>query len=220
MPTTVIEGDLLATRVDAIVNAWNRNIIPWWLLIPKGVSGAIKRHGGYAPFRELARAGAMPLGSAFVTSAGRLPYKGIIHVAGINMLWRASARSIGDSARNAVTAARARGWHSIAMPLIGSGSGGFSPSSALGIILDALANERELDVQVVKLASAVRRTLQCPVRPSRDVEGFFDRQFSRSVADHRASSDDARDRADACFHRHAGAHRPVNRVISLEPGCR
>ncbi len=37
----IVEGDLLEQRVDAIVNAWNRNVIPWWLLLPQGVSGAI-----------------------------------------------------------------------------------------------------------------------------------------------------------------------------------
>lgn len=42
----VVEGDLLDQNVDVIVNAWNRNIIPWWLLLPQGVSGAIKRRGG------------------------------------------------------------------------------------------------------------------------------------------------------------------------------
>jgi hypothetical protein len=30
----VVEGDLLDQDVDVIVNAWNRNIIPWWLLLP------------------------------------------------------------------------------------------------------------------------------------------------------------------------------------------
>jgi len=29
---TVVEGDLLDQDVDVIVNTWNRNIIPWWLL--------------------------------------------------------------------------------------------------------------------------------------------------------------------------------------------
>ncbi len=43
---TVVEGDLLDQDVDVIVNAWNRNIIPWWLLLPQGVSGAIKKRGG------------------------------------------------------------------------------------------------------------------------------------------------------------------------------
>ena len=46
MNITVIEGDLLDQDVDVIVNSWNRNIIPWWLLLPQGVSGAIKRRGG------------------------------------------------------------------------------------------------------------------------------------------------------------------------------
>ena len=31
MNVTVVEGDLLDQDVDVIVNAWNRNIIPWWL---------------------------------------------------------------------------------------------------------------------------------------------------------------------------------------------
>lgn len=32
MNVTVMQGDLLEQDVDVIVNAWNRNIIPWWLL--------------------------------------------------------------------------------------------------------------------------------------------------------------------------------------------
>ena len=51
----IVQGDLLDQPVEAIVNAWNRNIIPWWLLLPQGVSGAIKRRAGYAPFWELGR---------------------------------------------------------------------------------------------------------------------------------------------------------------------
>lgn len=69
-----VVGDLLVQDVDAIVNAWNRNVIPWWLLLLQGVSGAIKRRAGVQPFRELTRVGPMPLGTAAVTGAGRLPY--------------------------------------------------------------------------------------------------------------------------------------------------
>ena len=124
MPITTVSGDLLDQDVDAIVNAWNRNIIPWWLLIPQGVSGAIKRRAGTAPFREVARHGPIPLGGAVLTGAGRLPFAGIIHVAGINMLWRASERSVRDSVRNALDVASEAGFRSVAMPLIGAGSGG------------------------------------------------------------------------------------------------
>src|SRR5256885_13525477 len=101
MEIRITDGDLLDQDVEVIVNAWNRNIIPWWLLLPQGVSGAIKRRAGYKPFFELGRAGPIALGSAVLTSAGRLPFKAIIHVAGINMLWRASAQSIQGSVTSA-----------------------------------------------------------------------------------------------------------------------
>ena len=85
MQLQTVDGDLLDQDVDVIVNAWNRNIIPWWLLLPQGVSGAIKKRGGYAPFRELGKLGPIPLGGAVITGAGTLPFKSIIHVAGISM---------------------------------------------------------------------------------------------------------------------------------------
>jgi O-acetyl-ADP-ribose deacetylase (regulator of RNase III) len=134
----VVEGDLLDQAVEVIVNAWNRNLIPWWLLLPQGVSGAIKRRGGTGPFRELRRHGVIPLGGAVLTSAGRLPFKAIIHVAGINLLWRASERSIRDSVRNAVALAHEKGFRSIGFPLIGSGSGGFNADRAKAVMLDEI----------------------------------------------------------------------------------
>jgi O-acetyl-ADP-ribose deacetylase (regulator of RNase III) len=114
MELQLVEGDLLDQDVDVIVNPWNRNVIPWWLLVPQGVSGAIKRRAGHGPFRELGRVGAIPLGGAVATGAGRLPYKAIIHVAGISMWWYSSERSIRDSTRNALRLASARGFESIA----------------------------------------------------------------------------------------------------------
>ncbi|WP_375755609.1 macro domain-containing protein [Corallococcus exercitus] len=150
MPVRLVEGDLLDQPVDAIVNAWNRNIIPWWLLLPQGVSGAIKRRGGTAPFRELARAGPMPLGSAVVTGAGRLPFKGIIHVAGINLLWRASARSIQDSVRHALERAEEHAFRSVAFPIIGAGSGSFNEDRALELMREALGDAPAFDVRVVR----------------------------------------------------------------------
>lgn len=140
----IVEGDLLDQDVDVIVNAWNRNIIPWWLLIPQGVSGAIKRRGGTRPFQELARYGAIPLGNAVLTGAGKLPFKGIIHVAGINMLWRASEFSIRNSVRNALALAQRANFHSIAFPLIGGGSGGFNQQKSKSLMLDEIQNNDSL----------------------------------------------------------------------------
>ena len=50
MSITITEGDILNQDVDVIINPWNRNVLPWWLLLPQGVSGAIKRRGGLKPF--------------------------------------------------------------------------------------------------------------------------------------------------------------------------
>ena len=147
LPTSIsiVDGDLLDQDVDVIVNSWNRNIIPWWLLLPQGVSGAIKKRGGKAPFREVAKHGAIPLGGAVLTSAGKLSFKAIIRVAGINILWRASEHSIRDSVRNAIQVANDNGFKSIAFPLIGAGSGGFNQGKAKAIMLDELS---KLDIQM------------------------------------------------------------------------
>ncbi|MEO8670575.1 MAG: macro domain-containing protein [Tahibacter sp.] len=139
MKPHIVDGDLLDQHVDVVVNAWNRNIIPWWLLLPQGVSGAIKRRGGYAPFVEVGRAGPIPLGQAVLTSAGRLPFKGIIHVAGISMLWRASRASIQGSVRSAMAMVVEGGFASVAFPVIGAGTGGFGEQGALELMLDAFA---------------------------------------------------------------------------------
>ena len=145
-----VDGDLLDQNVEVIVNAWNRNVIPWWLLLPQGVSGAIKRRGGTAPFKEVRRHGPISLGGAVLTSAGKLPFKGIIHVAGINMLWRASERSIRDSVNNAIWLAHKKGFKSIAFPLIGAGSGGFNQEQAKNLMLDELSKlDLPMSVKVV-----------------------------------------------------------------------
>jgi O-acetyl-ADP-ribose deacetylase (regulator of RNase III) len=151
MNVSIVEGDLLDQKVDAIVNAWNRNIIPWWLLWPHGVSGAIKKRGGLEPFREIGRCGPIPLGQARLTGTGKLPFKGIIHVAGINGWWRASERSIRGSVVNAMNIVEAQKFDLVAFPVIGAGAGGFDEDQALGIMREAF-----LPLQSTALASIVR----------------------------------------------------------------
>jgi len=150
MTPELVQGDLLDQPVEVIVNAWNRNIIPWFLLWPHGVSGAIKKRGGYQPFKEVARFGPIPLGQAVVTSAGRLPFKAIIHVAGINGFWRASEYSIRQSVKNAMALAEQQGFASVAFPVIGSGAGSFSQDKALEFMLDELSSiNSSVNVRVV-----------------------------------------------------------------------
>jgi len=147
----IVDGDLLTQKVDAIVNPWNRNVIPWWLLIPHGVSGAIKQRAGLEPFIEVAKSGPMPLGEAVVTTAGKLPYRCIIHVASINMFWRASEQSIRTSVRNAIHAAEEHNLKSLAFPVLGAGSGGFNAQKAEALMLDALGKiDSNIEVTLVR----------------------------------------------------------------------
>src|ERR1035441_6093292 len=163
MMLQVLDGDLLDHNVEVIVNAWNRNIIPWWLLLPQGVSGAIKRRAGYGPFRELARHGPIPLGGAVQTGAGRLPFRAIIHVAGIDLLWRSSERAIRGCVKSALGIAREKGYRSIAFPLIGAGTGGYPPEKVLEIMQDeAGRSEYNGEVRIVRF----KREGRTPTSPA------------------------------------------------------
>jgi O-acetyl-ADP-ribose deacetylase len=154
----ILDGDLLGQEADVIVNAWNRNIIPWWLLVPQGVSGAIKRRAGYQPFWELGRLGPIPLGGAVQTSAGRLPYKAIIHVAGMSMWWRSSKQSIQKSVDSAMSLVNEHSYKSVAFPVIGAGTGGFGEDGALKLMLEAFSTiESSAAVTVVRFRSGLPR---------------------------------------------------------------
>jgi len=138
MEAEIIIGNLLDQKVDVIVNSWNRNIIPWWLLLPQGVSGAIKKSAGTEPFKEVTKFGSIPLGEARMTSVGKLDYKAIIHVAGINMFWFATEYSVKQSVVNVMKIVNEQEFNSVALPLIGSGSGNRGKEWSLKLIKNAL----------------------------------------------------------------------------------
>lgn len=135
----IITGDLLTQPVAAIVNAWNRNLLPWWLLRPHGVAGAIRRRAGLAPFRTLARRGPLPLGGAVLTEAGTLPFQGIIHVAAITPWGRSRPDIIRAATLSALALAEQAGFPSLAFPVLGSGSGGVPEATALATMEAAIA---------------------------------------------------------------------------------
>ena len=153
MRIKVVEGDLLDQQTECIVNAWNTQIIPWWLLIPHGVSGAIKKRAGYSPFNEIAKHGILKPGSAVLSSAGRLPFKCIIHVASINYFWCGNKETIEQSVINAIKIAREQKIASIAFPMLGAGTGGFNPEKAEQLMKQTLSNlEYDGDIVLVRFA--------------------------------------------------------------------
>ena len=78
---TVVEGDITAQEVDAVVNAANRAMRGGG-----GVDGAIHRAGGPAVLEDCRRRFPQGLatGDAGWTTAGRMPARWVIHVVGPN----------------------------------------------------------------------------------------------------------------------------------------
>ena len=155
MQVEIVDGNIVEADTEVIVNAWNRNIVPWFLLLPHGVSAEIKRRAGAKPFNELLKVGPMPLGSARITTAGKLDYEAIIHVAGIDMLWRASEASVRKSVRSAMRLVDEHRFLSAAFPIIGAGSGGLGSEAALKAMLDEFGRiESEAKVVVIRYKKA------------------------------------------------------------------
>ncbi|MDX1959696.1 MAG: macro domain-containing protein [Leptospiraceae bacterium] len=97
-----------------------------------------QKKAGLAPFKELGKKGILSLGQAVLTSSGKLNYKAIIHVAGINLFWTATETSIRASTLNAINLAEINGFKSIAFPLIGAGTGRYNREKVLEIMTQEL----------------------------------------------------------------------------------
>lgn len=147
MSLKIVKGDLFSQEVDCFVNAWNMNYIPWFFLIPHGVSGQLKKIAGYKPFNELLKKGIMKPGSAVITSGGKLP-QSIIHVAGLRWYWMTDLFIIEKATRNALLLAQNSGIRSIAFPLIGSGVGALKTADVISV-MSKVANEQEWHIDII-----------------------------------------------------------------------
>ncbi len=140
MRIDLVEGDVTAQVVDAIVNAANSS-----LLGGGGVDGAIHRKGGPAILEECralraSRYGSgLPAGEAVATTAGDLPARWVIHTVGPVY---DPGRDLSATLRSCYTASLAvadeLGARTLAFPLISSGAFGWPLDDAVGQALAAL----------------------------------------------------------------------------------
>jgi O-acetyl-ADP-ribose deacetylase (regulator of RNase III) len=116
----VVVGDLLAEPTDAIVNAANGQ-----LAHGGGVAAAIARAAGPALEREgdriVADRGPVKVGEAVVTTAGRLPFKGVIHAVGPQQGAGNEEQDLARALGSALRRAHERGWGSLSFPAVSSG---------------------------------------------------------------------------------------------------
>ena len=116
----MVHGNLLEEPVEAIVNAANGH-----LAHGGGVAGIISRAAGpelQAESDRLVRdRGPIPTGDAVVTSAGKLPFKGVIHAVGPRNGEGDEEGKLVRALSAAFQRARERGWESVSFPAVSAG---------------------------------------------------------------------------------------------------
>ena len=84
-----------------------------------------------------------------------MPFRAIIHVAGLGWTWTASQQSIRLSTRNALSLASEMELASLAFPLIGAGTGGIGPDKSLGWMREEIeAAKPPMHIIVVRFGEA------------------------------------------------------------------
>lgn len=128
---TMLEGDLTAQDVDAIVNAANNDLV-----LGGGVAGAIARRGGPSIQAECRAIGTIAIGEAAITGGGNLPARYVVHAASMRLGGRTTAESLHDATRRSLELAREKGLHSIAFPAVGTGIAHFPLEDCARIMLE------------------------------------------------------------------------------------
>jgi O-acetyl-ADP-ribose deacetylase len=143
----VVDGDITALAVDAIVNAANQE-----LRRGGGVCGAIHRAAGPELEAECLRLGGCAVGDAKLTAGYRLPARHVIHTVG--PVWQGGGqgedRLLASCYRRSLEVAAENGLRTVAFPAISTGIFGFPPERAapiaVGAVAEVLAARRELEV--------------------------------------------------------------------------
>ena len=140
MIITIMQGDITALDVDAIVNAANCS-----LLGGGGVDGAIHRAAGPKLLECCRKIGPCPTGEARITPGFRLKARWIIHTPG--PVWHGGARGEDDLLRacylNALALGAGKGCRTIAFPCISTGVYGFPKERAAELVLRCLSSRKE-----------------------------------------------------------------------------
>lgn len=131
----VVQGDITALKVDAIVNAANST-----LLGGGGVDGAIHRAAGPELKAYCAKLGGCPTGEAKISSGFKLTAKYVIHTVG--PVWHGGKSNestlLANCYRNSLELAFKNGVKTIAFPSISTGTYGYPKEEAAKIVVSVM----------------------------------------------------------------------------------
>ena len=164
MPFLLFQGDITLLKVDAVVNAANRN-----LKMGGGVCGAIFKGAGVEAMQQ-ACVGLSPVetGDVAITDAFNLPSKHVIHAVG--PVWEGGEKQeeqlLVSCYQKALALAQEKGLQSIAFPLIASGIYGYPKEKAYRIAVStilAFLEEHDLTVYLVLFEEEFFKDVQLPM---------------------------------------------------------
>jgi len=127
----LVRADITERNTDAIVNAANS-----YLNHGGGVAAAIVRKGGSTIQDESDKIGFVPVGSAVITTAGKLSSKAVIHVVGPRTGEGNEDEKLTNAVKNALLLASKQNFSSISMPAISSGIFGFPKDKCAKILVE------------------------------------------------------------------------------------
>lgn len=116
----LLQGDITEMESDAIVNAANQ-----YLQHGGGVAWAIVRKGGISIQEESNKIGHTPVGSAVITTAGKLKAKYVIHAVGPRMGEGGEDEKLRSATLNSLELCKKYNLKSITFPAISTGIFGY-----------------------------------------------------------------------------------------------
>ncbi|MCC6619085.1 MAG: macro domain-containing protein [Chloroflexi bacterium] len=144
----VWQGDIAQLEVDAIVIAGSES-----LFMTAGPAAAVKRRGGIEIERAAIDQAPVPPGSAVVTTGGMLPAPYVIHAVAVGHDRVADPGVLAQAVRSALAFAEPLQLRRIAMALLGTETGAFTPDEAAAVVVPALrAGAVDTPIESVVLA--------------------------------------------------------------------
>ncbi len=136
MKVEVYKGDITQLDFQAIVNPANSSLV-----MGGGLAGIIKKKGGEEIEEEAKEQAPLDVGSAIVTTSGKLPCEFVIHAPTmVRPAQKVSPENARLAMKGILKCAEENGIKEIAVPGLGTGVGGVSAKDAASVMVDELKN--------------------------------------------------------------------------------